>query len=228
MFDVNTWGTVGQWVSSLVTSGAFIATLFIIRRDRRAAIQDQASLIGAHVRQESPCATSNSATLVFGFRISVTNYSPSQISMVFGRPEPVTYRRYLYERLRIRAEFDQDPNLYASEYTKAQWNSSDGPDNVRQRALIQEPFRAQHLRLGPQESIDFEYRGHLSLDFISFAIHFRDARLRRWRLDAVTGELRPDRKTYIQRLAINYRVWKLRLRSLRSQFGGAASGTGPD
>lgn len=217
MFDVYIWGTVGQWASALVTGAAFMTTLFIIWRDRRTVRQDQASLIGAHVRPESPYPDSDSATCLFGFHIWVTNYSPSQISMVFGRPEPVPYRRYRYERLRIRAEYNDNPNRYAAEYTKAEWNSVEGPDGIRQRPLVQEPFRAQHLTLGPQESVHFEYRGHLSQDFISFVIHFRDARLRRWRLDAATGVLKADQTTCIHRLTIRRRVWKLRLRGLRDR-----------
>ncbi|WP_074329580.1 hypothetical protein [Mycobacteroides abscessus] len=212
VFDVDIWGTVGQWVSALVTGGAFITTLLIIWRDRRTARREQASLIGAHVQLESPYEETDSARTVHGFRIPVTNYSPSQISMVFGMPEPVTYRRYRYQRHRIRAEYNQDPGRYAPQYTKSEWNSIEGPDGIRRKPLLQEPFRAQHLTLGPQESITFVYRGHLSQDFLSLIIHFRDARLRRWRLDAVTGVLGEDRKTYRQRLSVRYRVCKLMLK----------------
>ncbi|SHY89054.1 Uncharacterised protein [Mycobacteroides abscessus subsp. bolletii] len=219
LFDVHIWGTVGQWVSALVTGGAFGTTLLIIRRDRRATTRQQASLIGAHVELQSPNFDSTSGKWIHSFRIPVTNYSPSQISMVFGVPEPVSYRRYRYERLRIRAEFNQDPNQYAPEYPKYEWNSAEGPDGVRRNPLDQDPFRAQHLTLKPQESITFVHQGYLSQDFVSLIIHFRDARLRRWRLDAMTGVLREDRKTYKQQLAVHYRVWKLALQSLRSRQG---------
>lgn len=211
MFNAHIWGTVGQWVSALVTGGTFITTLLIIWRDRSTARREQASLIGAHVQLESPYTETDSPRTVHGFRVPVTNYSPAQISMVFGMPEPVSYRRYRYERHRIRVEFNDDPNRYAPECPKSEWNSAEGPDGMRRKPLLQEPFRAQHLTLGPQESITFVYRGYLSQDFVSLVIYFRDARLRRWRLDAVTGVLREDRKTYRERILVRYRVWRLML-----------------
>lgn len=42
MFDVAIWGTVGQWVSGLASSGALIAALYVILRDRRLRTSEQA------------------------------------------------------------------------------------------------------------------------------------------------------------------------------------------
>lgn len=189
-FDVAVWGTVGQWVAAFVTGGAFITTLLIIRRDRNNAIREQATMVGTHIEQESPTETTKSPPLLFGYRITVTNYSALQVSEVHGRAEPVSYWRYMYGRVKIHTEINQPSERYAPSLSRSEWNRGRSLEAIQKNTLIQTPFTGSNNPIVmPEQSITFKYQEQISKDFVALAIYFRDSHARRWRLDATTGSL---------------------------------------
>ncbi len=55
-FHPSVWGTVGQWVSAIGTTSAFLATFYVIRRDARERRQSQARKTSLYVvkRERTP------------------------------------------------------------------------------------------------------------------------------------------------------------------------------
>ncbi|WP_139361510.1 MULTISPECIES: hypothetical protein [unclassified Mycobacterium] len=212
MFDVTIWGTVGQWASSLLTGSAFATTLLVIKRESVGRRREQASLVSAHAEPSSPDMDPASGKPCHIFRIYVNNHSSSSIHTVHGGPETVSYRRYRHQFMRLRAEYGDDQRKrLAPEYTRSEWKRENGPDAIEATSFTQEPTRGQHVTLVPQDGITFVHRGHLSAPFLSLAVYFNDARGRKWRLDALTGELREVRKPRRGSPVTRYRIWRLQV-----------------
>ncbi|MDQ0672960.1 hypothetical protein QFZ36_000521 [Pseudarthrobacter siccitolerans] len=50
-FNPDTWGTVGQWASAVITGSAFFATFYVIRRDARVRLLAQARKVAYYRSQ---------------------------------------------------------------------------------------------------------------------------------------------------------------------------------
>lgn len=53
-FNPDTWGTIGQWASALITGSAFFATFYVIRRDAAVRRYAQARKVAYYVKVIEP------------------------------------------------------------------------------------------------------------------------------------------------------------------------------
>ncbi len=209
MFPVEIWGTVGQWVGSITSSGALLLALLLLLRDRKKEERAQAQAITCWYELHGPKAGTDGLPRYPGY-IHVVNHSVRPVYNLSGSVTLVSAGEY--ERRRANVPANGRPG-----YSRAEWKNPSGSLSAFAKSGLRCEGDSRVLK--PDATLTFVYAAPVSKRYFDILVRFTDNDGFEWSRNVDTKSLRRrDRQDVVyygeslvpQRLTISDRVRKFR------------------